>query len=153
MTLLWIVVAIVAIGGELLATNFLLLFVALAAMLAALLAWLGVGLPWQVVTFSVAALLLPVLLRRQMVRRLSGRGVPSRTDTLKGSVAEVTERIDPVLGTGRVIVAGQDWAARSATAVPTGVKVKVTGADGILLLVSPLPESQRDAHPHEGDRS
>ncbi len=147
MTLVWIVVAIVAIGGELLATYFLLLFVALAALFAALLAWLGVGLPGQLVTFSAAAVLLPVLLRRQMVRRLSGRGVPSRTATLEGLIAEVTQSIDPVLGTGRVIVAGQDWAARSTAVVPPGVKVRVTGADGIFLLVSPIPESQSSEPP------
>jgi len=153
MTLVWIVVAIVAIAGELLATYFLLLFVALAALFAALLAWLGVGLPGQVITFSAAALLLPVLLRRKMVRKLSGPGVPSRTETLKGLIAEVTQSIDPVLGTGRVVVAGQDWAARSTTTVPAGVKVRVNGADGIILLVGPLPESRANAHPLEGDRS
>jgi len=153
MTLAWIVVAIVAIGGELFATNFLLVFVALAALAAALLASLGVGLPMQLVTFSAAALVLPVLLRPQMVRRLSGRGVPSRTETLQGLVAEVTQSIDPVLGTGRVIVAGQDWAARSTMTVPAGVKVTVTGADGIMLLVSPIPESPSKVPPARGGLS
>jgi membrane protein implicated in regulation of membrane protease activity len=147
MTLLWIVVAILAIGGELLATNFLLLFVALAALGAALLASLGIGLPAQLITFSAAAILLPVLLRPQMVRKLAGRGVPSRTDTLVGLMAEVTQAIDPVLGTGRVNVGGQDWAARSPTIVPTGAHVRVTGADGILLLVSPIPTLQSDTPP------
>jgi membrane protein implicated in regulation of membrane protease activity len=79
-----------------------------------------------------------------MVRRLSGRGVPSRTETLVGTMAEVTQSIDPVLGTGRVIVGGQDWAARSTNIVLAGAKVRVTGADGIVLLVSPAPMPESD---------
>ena len=82
-----------------------------------------------------------------MVRKLAGRGVPSRTETLVGSIAEVTQNIDPVLGTGRVNVGGQDWAARSPTNVPAGAQVRVTGADGILLLVSPIPTLQSDTPP------
>ena len=35
--------------------------------------------------------------------------------------------------TGRVNVAGEDWAARSADAIPTGTRVRVVGADGIVL--------------------
>jgi membrane protein implicated in regulation of membrane protease activity len=147
MTLVWIVIAILAIGGEILATNFLAIFVAFAALIAAVLTTLQVGLPAQLVAFCTAALLLPVLLRRQMVGKLSGRGVPSRTETLVGTMAEVTQSIDPVLGTGRVIVGGQDWAARSANILPTGAKVTVTGADGIVLLVSPLPMPESDSPP------
>jgi membrane protein implicated in regulation of membrane protease activity len=147
MTLVWIVVGILALGGELLAANFLVIFVAFAALIAALLASLRVGLPAQLVAFSTAALMLPVLLRRQMVRRLSGRGVPSRTETLVGTIAEVTQSIDGVLGTGRVIVGGQAWAARSTSLVPTGTKVRVIGADGIVLLVTPIPMPESDTPP------
>ena len=138
MTLLWIAVAVAAVGGELLVTNFLLLFVAIAAAIAATLAVLGLRLPVQLATFVGAAILLPILLRRPMVRRFSGRGVPSRTEALVGTIAMVTEAIDPVLGTGRVNAGGEDWAARWTGPVAIGAKVTVQGADGIVLLVSPL---------------
>ena len=62
--------------------------------------------------------------------------MPSRTEALAGKLAHVTEAIDPVRGTGRVNVAGEDWAARSAAPVPAGAEVRVDGADGIVLLVS-----------------
>ncbi|HEX4562416.1 MAG TPA: NfeD family protein [Gemmatimonadales bacterium] len=138
MTLLWIAVAIAALVGELLITNFLLLFFAIAALVAAALAALGLGLPVQLTTFFGAALFLPIFLRRGIVRRFSGRGVPSRTDTLVGTLALVTEAIDPVLGTGRVNAGGEDWAARWTGTVAIGAKVTVLGADGIVLLVSPV---------------
>jgi membrane protein implicated in regulation of membrane protease activity len=104
------------------------------------LASLGVGLPAQAITFAVTAWLLPVLLRRQLVRRLAGRGVPSRTDALVGLRGEVTNAIDPILATGRVIVNGQDWAARGSGPLPAGTQVEVVGADGIVLIVNTLPD-------------
>ena len=138
LTLIWIGLAIVAIGVEFVITSFIFLFVAVAAMVAAGLAFLAIGLPVQLVVFALLALLLPVLLRRQLVRRFSGRGVPSRTDALMGATGEVTETIDPVRGTGRVIVKGQDWAARSSRPIPAGVMVEVVEADGIVLVVRQL---------------
>ena len=138
MTLVWIGLAVVAIAVEFVATSFIFLFVAVAALVAALLASLTIGLPVQIVVFALLALLLPVLLRRNLVRRFSGRGVPSRTDTLIGATGEVTATIDPVRGTGRLIVNGQDWAARSSRPVPAGVMVEVVEADGIVLVVRQL---------------
>ena len=136
MILVWIGLAIVAIAVELVVTSFIFLFVAVAALVAAVLAVLSLGLPAQLVVFALLALLLPVLLRRQMVQRFSGKGVPSRTDTLIGANGEVTETLDPIRGTGRVMVNGQDWAARSIGPVPAGARVKVVAADGIVLIVS-----------------
>ncbi len=128
--------AIAAVGGELLVTNFLLLFVAIAAAIAATLAALGLRLPVQLTAFGGAAIFLPLLLRRPMIRRFSGRGVPSRTEALVGTIAMVTEAIDPILGMGRVNAGGEDWAASSTGPVAIGAKVTVLGADGIVLIVS-----------------
>jgi membrane protein implicated in regulation of membrane protease activity len=47
----------------------------------------------------------------------------------------VTETIEPGEGRGRVMVSGQDWAARSSVVIPAGVDVVVKGADGIVLIV------------------
>jgi membrane protein implicated in regulation of membrane protease activity len=62
--------------------------------------------------------------------------VPSRTDAMIGRHGMVTHDIDPVVGTGRVNVAGEDWAARSTNAIAAGTKIKVAGADGIVLEVT-----------------
>ena len=37
---------------------------------------------------------------------------------------------------GRVNVAGEDWAARSTEAINAGTKIRVIGADGIVLEVT-----------------
>jgi len=145
MTLVWLAVALAALVIELASVSFILLFAAVAALVAAALVQLGAPLPVQIVVFAALSLLLPVLLRQRLLERISGRGVLSRTDSLIGMDARVIQALDPVLGTGRVIAGGVDWAARSSVAVPAGATVRVAGADGITLLVEPLaalpPES------------
>ena len=63
--------------------------------------------------------------RRAVADRAAGR--PAR---------QVTHDIDPTLGTGRVNVGGEDWAARSAEPIAAGTKIRVVGADGIVLEVT-----------------
>lgn len=77
-------------------------------------------------------------LHKRSQRKLHGGEVPSRTERLIGQTAEVTQEIDPIKGTGRVVVAGQDWAAKSSDSnVAVGIKVTIVGADGIVLNVTP----------------
>jgi len=83
-----------------------------------------------VMTGSIAAL------RARLLDRIAGPGLPSRTDPLIGRHGQVTHDIDPVLGTGRVVVSGEDWAARSSEAIATGTRIRVVGADGIVLEVT-----------------
>jgi membrane protein implicated in regulation of membrane protease activity len=135
----WVIVALGAGILEVIVPAFGFVFVTLAALLAAVLALLGQGQTVQIVAFAASALLFLFVLRRFFVHRLrGGPGVPSRTEAITGKVAEVTEAIDPVRGMGRVNVEGHDWAARATVPIPPGARVRVDGADGIVLLVSPV---------------
>ena len=137
-TLAWALLAIAAAVVEILTPHFGVLFVSAGAVAGALVALSGGGLAWQILTFAVVVALTFMILRPRMVGWLgSTPGVPSRTQSLVGKRGLVTEAIDPTLGTGRVNVAGQDWAARSTSAVAAGVGVRVVGADGIVLEVLP----------------
>jgi membrane protein implicated in regulation of membrane protease activity len=135
---IWVIVALGAGILELVVPAFGFVFVTLAALLAAVLALLGYGSTVQVIAFAASVLVFLLLLRRFFVHRLRGPGVPSRTEAITGKLAEVTEPIDPVRGLGRVNVEGHDWAARASVAIPAGGRVRVDGADGIVLLVSPV---------------
>jgi membrane protein implicated in regulation of membrane protease activity len=134
----WVIVALGAGILEVVVPAFGFVFVTLAALLAAVLALLAYGLTVQVIAFAVSALVFLFLLRRFFVHRLRGPGVPSRTEAIAGKIAEVTEPIDPVRGLGRVNVEGHDWAARASVPILAGARVRVDGADGIVLLVSPV---------------
>jgi len=146
MPMVWIAVAALAIAIELVATHFVLFFAAVAAVLAACLAAAGVSAVWQLLAFAAATATLPLLLRRPLLHRFTGLGVPSRTDDLEGAPALVTETVDPRLAPGRVTVRGQDWAATSRARIEAGSMSRVVGADGIVLIVEPAP-------PHHTSRS
>lgn len=135
MLTLWLVMALVAGAIELVATHFVLLFVAIAALAAAALARVGASPLAQSLTFGALACALPFVLRQPMLRWAGGREVPSRTDDLQGQPATVTVAIDPAGGPGRVLVAGHDWAATSSARLEPGAPCRVVGADGIVLIV------------------
>jgi membrane protein implicated in regulation of membrane protease activity len=132
----WLAVAFVAAIIEVSVPHFGFAFVGAGAIAAAVAAFLGFGVPVQFGTFVLVLVLSIALLRSQLLARLSGRGVPSRTEALVGRHAIVTHDIDPTAGTGRVNVAGEDWAARSAESITAGARVRVVGADGIVLEVT-----------------
>jgi membrane protein implicated in regulation of membrane protease activity len=136
----WVIVALGAGILEVAVPAFGFVFVTLAALASAVLALAGTAVAAQIVVFAAATLFFLLVLRRFFVHRLRGPGVPSRTEALQGKLAEVTEAIDPVRGSGRVIVEGHDWAARAAVAVAPGARVRIEGADGIVLLVSPVSQ-------------
>ena len=133
--LLWLLVAILAAIVELVSPLFGFIFAAAAALVAAA-AGLGFSLLAQVVVFVATLLLALGLVRPRLLSRLGSPGVPSRTQALIGKPAKVTERIDPATGSGRVVVAGEDWAASSPSPLPAGAAVWVTDADGIVLQVA-----------------
>jgi membrane protein implicated in regulation of membrane protease activity len=134
--LAWLALAIVAAVIEVSVPHFGSVFVSAGALAAAALAALSAGVPAQIVAFLVVLIVSAVVLRPWLVARAGGRGVPSRTAQLIGRHGVVTHEIDATVGTGRVNVGGEDWAARSPGAVAVGTEIRVVGADGIVLEVT-----------------
>ena len=134
--LAWLAIAFVAAVLEVSVPHFGSAFVGAGAIAAAVAAFFGFSVSVQIATFIVVLIVSLALLRSRLVGSLGGRGVPSRTDPLIGRHGLVTHDIDPMTGTGRVTVSGEDWAARSTEAIAAGGKVRVTGADGIVLEVT-----------------
>ena len=130
----WFALAVVAAIVEVLIPHFGLVFAAIGAVAASAAAAVGLNIPLQIVIFAVVLTASLVTLRPRLIGS-SARGVPSRTDQLIGKDGIVTEDIDPVIGAGRVNVGGEDWAARSSDAIPADTRIRVAGADGIVLEV------------------
>ena len=131
----WLIVAFIAAILEVSIPHFGSAFVSAGAIAAAAAAYLGFSVPLQIGTFVVVLVVSLIGLRSTLVGRLGGQGVPSRTEALVGRHGIVTHDIEPTTGVGRVNVSGEDWAARSAGAIAAGTKVRVVGADGIVLEV------------------
>jgi len=132
----WLVVAFIAAILEVSIPHFGSVFVSAGAIAAAAAAFFGYPVQFQVMVFVVVLVASLVGLRSRLIGRLGGQGVPSRTDQIIGRHGLVTSDIDPTVGAGRVNVAGEDWAARSSETITSGTRIRVVGADGIVLEVT-----------------
>jgi membrane protein implicated in regulation of membrane protease activity len=132
----WLSLAFVAAIIEVSVPHFGSVFVTIGAIAAAAAAYFDFAIPAQVAVFAIVLVGSLVGLRSRLIGRLGGQGVPSRTEQVLGRHGMVTTDIDPTVGSGRVNVAGEDWAARSPDRIEAGAKIRVVGADGIVLEVT-----------------
>ena len=140
---LWVLVGVLALAGESISMALFLLYVALAAFVAALLALLHIGVAAQVGVFVVLSLLLIGLVRPRMLHALVGR-VPHRALTNQGRLvdrlATVTQTVTPDGGMVRVGHA-EFWTARVTPPTPpieVGSSVRIVYVDGLTAYVEPV---------------
>ncbi len=135
--IVWVVLAVVFLVGEIFTAGFFLACFAVGATAAAVLAVLGVRLPWQLAAFvflSAAA----VAGSRRFAERVTGsQPVGVAADRVLGKRAVVLEAIDPLTGTGRVRVEREEWRAEAEDggSVPAGAEVEVLAVEGAHLVV------------------
>lgn len=98
----------------------------------------------QAIVFVVVSALFLLLLRPLLKKRTEVKDVPTNADMLIGRTAVVHLPIDNLLGTGRVLIESEDWAARSLDGVPLdkGTCVTVHAIDGVKLIVSKMEGNQ-----------
>ena len=109
--------------------------------LAALIAAICGGKLWlQITLFLVVSALLLAALRPFVRKFVSPRKVPTNADRAVGQEALVTERIDPLSGTGAVKVGGIEWTARSENGlvIEPNTLVRVLRIEGAKVTVSPI---------------
>jgi membrane protein implicated in regulation of membrane protease activity len=133
----WAALAVASALVEIVVPHFGIIFAAMGATAAAVVALFGAGMPLQVVVFFVTTGAALALLRQRFVRGAAGHTMPSRAEAHVGREGIVTLDIDPIAGSGRVSVGGEDWAARSRMPIASGTRVRVVGSDGIVLEVTP----------------
>jgi membrane-bound serine protease (ClpP class) len=95
-------------------------------------AYLRLSLTVVIPTVAVVAGLLLFLVGAGV--RAQGRPAMGGQEGLVGEVGEARSRIAPQ---GTVFVHGELWTARSATPIEAGERVRVTGLDGLVLVVEP----------------
>ena len=135
----WLYIAVLFAILEIAVRAFGFIFGSFAAVVAAIAAIYIPGWEMQTVIFAAVAILGVVFIRPRWIKKFhsSSQGFPSRAESLIGKQGLITKTIDPVAGTGRVLVEGQDWAASSSQTVGEGTAVVIVSADGIVLGVRP----------------
>jgi membrane protein implicated in regulation of membrane protease activity len=137
--IVWLIVAAVLGAAELLTTTFALGIIAVAALVAAGVGALNLGLPFQLAAFAVASaaglgFVLPVARRHVKQPPLLKTGPAA----LVGRSASVLEEVTG--HGGRVRIGGEVWSARSydeTLVIPVGRTVDVMQIEGATALVYP----------------
>jgi membrane protein implicated in regulation of membrane protease activity len=134
----WIVVGAALLCSEIVvATDFFLVFLGMAALGVGLLGLVGLGGPvWaQWLIFAALAVGSLLLFRSRVHRRFEARGGPLDA-TLVGETALTQERIDPG-ATGRAELRGAVWTARNvdAVALEQGTRARVERIEGLVIHV------------------
>jgi membrane protein implicated in regulation of membrane protease activity len=107
----WLIIGIVLVVAEVLSGAFVLVMIGAAALVAALVAALGLGLPISLIAFAAVAGGGITLARPALVRKMHTEHVKTNVDALVGKKAVVVTEVDGQ--TGQVKIDGALWSARA----------------------------------------
>ena len=135
----WMALGVALAIAELLAPGYFLIWLAAAALLTGLVAAaMPIGLEAEIILFAVLCALALAAARRWVLRHPVTSADPMLNDRggqIVGQSVVVTHVIEG--GSGRVRHGDTEWLARGPDAQP-GTRMRVTGADGTVLLVEHL---------------
>ena len=140
---IWFIAALIFGVIEVFTAGFVILWFGVAAAIVGILSLLGVNsLLLQSIIFSVLTLILVTLSRtffKNVFKYSEGKLYKSTMENLIGKNGVVTATINMELSTGRVLVEGQDWSARSedSTIIEQNTKVQIIRMEGAKLFVRP----------------
>lgn len=139
----WFLIAVIFLLAEFGHRAFYALFVALGAVVAAVLAVAGVGVVVQIPAFVAAAVAGIALLRPSLLRAM-GRGQGELVSGIKAHVGTETVLVEAAAGPdrpGRVRIDGELWKAVSfdGKPIPAGTTVMLLELDSTTFVVEDLP--------------
>lgn len=141
---LWIISAFILFIAEIFTPGFLVACFGISCLVTSIVAYLGMGVKIQVLTFSVSTLVVFFGIRPFVLKYFYSKEskIKTNVDALIGKKGRVTERIDSNAVKGRVIIGGEDWRAVSVDekAIEKDVKIEVNKVEGTKLFVKPAAE-------------
>jgi len=134
---IWMIVAAFFIVAEMFTAGFFLLWFAVGAAVAGLLAWMGIGMVPQLASFVVLSLIL-FFASRPFAERFSKKQPPGiGADRFIGKEGIVLEEINNTADKGRIRMDHEEWRADTEgnTSIAAGTRVVVAGVSGNHLVV------------------
>jgi membrane protein implicated in regulation of membrane protease activity len=137
----WFILAIALFALEVMVPGVYFLWLGAAAfVVGGIVAMVDMSWQWQIACFALLSIVSVFLSRRFVKQDADASEAPflnQRTRRFIGRECLLAEPIEQ--GTGRVHINDTYWSARGPD-LPAGTKVKITGAEGNVLLVEPAAE-------------
>lgn len=134
----WFILFVILLLIEIFTMALTTVWFAGGALVAFLVALLGLDVWVQVVAFLVVSIGLLILTRPLAKQFFNSDRQATNADRLLGQKAVVLERIDTLHGVGRVEVNGMEWAAKTDDLegqIEVGAVVLIEGIQGVKLIV------------------
>ncbi len=137
----WLVALAVLLVIEIITLGLTTIWFAGGALVAFVLALLGV--PWlaQIAVFLVVSILLLIFTRPALERKINKDRIKTNVNSIAGKEGKVTEDIDNFNQKGTIILNGLEWTARSSkddVIIPAGARVIVDEVKGVKVFVSQI---------------
>ena len=145
---LWLVALVACLVIEMITVGLTTIWLAGGALVAFILAILGVNVWVQIIAFVVISFLLVYFTRPLAVKYLNPRRTRTNSDELIGETVKVIERIDNRAAAGRALARGMEWSARAVSddmIIEKDALVKVLRIEGVKLIVEPIHEQEESA--------
>lgn len=137
-TIFWLIMFVVLLVIEILTMGLTTVWFAGGALVAFVLAYIGFGLPVQIIVFLLISIGLLVLTRPIAMKFFNQERQKTNAESLIGQKAVVIEKIDTLHGTGRAEVNGMEWSAKTDDAdmiIEAEEVVIIEGIQGVKLIV------------------
>lgn len=104
---------------------------------------LGANSTGQLIVFVALSVLTLIIARPYLKKFTKTQVQPTNVDMCIGQQAVITEDIDNILGTGRVVIRDITWTARSANGekIPKGSLVIIESIEGVKLIVRKINQN------------
>ncbi len=149
----WVIAAFFFFVLEVFIPGFILGSIGLGCILAMFGALLNLPL-WFCIVLFIAGFFVGITMLKPLLKRMEKKNeVKTNVDGMIGRTGKVIEKIDPVEGTGRVRIDGDDWKAFSYDdeVIEPGKTVEVVAIESIVITVRTLvkPEAQNEVKQQE----
>lgn len=144
--MLWVWIAVIVVACLMewsTSVQLISIWAALGGVVALLLELLGVGRDIQIIVFFSVTILAIVLTRPLAKKMTRFKKTATNADMNIDKIGKVTKIIDEELGTMRVKVEHEDWAAvtQNKSVLPVGTEVVVQAIEGVKLIVRPIKDT------------
>ena len=139
----WLVIVVVFLAVELSTVTLTSIWFAAGGLIALFVAMAGGGFAFQMIAFIVASFAMFFATKPWADKVINAKKINTNADRAIGEEVRVLERISNLDQTGRVVVHGQDWTARTEDdniIIEQGELVRVLQIAGVKLIVERVEE-------------
>lgn len=140
---LWLAVVVVFLAVELATVTLTSIWFAAGGLIALFVAMAGGGFAFQMVAFLIAAFGMFFATKPWADKVINAKKISTNADRAIGEEVRVLERINNLDQTGRVVVHGQDWMARTEddkNIIEQGELVRIVRISGVKVIVERVKE-------------